>query len=340
MTDQDAIAAAAQRSLTLDQVLGNEPARAYLGRAWEERRLPQALLLTGPAGIGKTTMAYALARRIVADGGDPATHPRSLKVARGVHPDLIPVSPGGASGQIRIDEIRAVEDRTATAPLESPRKIVLIEPAEAMTTQAANCLLKLFEEPPPELLIILISAEPNRVLPTIRSRASEVRLEPVPGGDLVRWLMGRRPLGEAEAGLIAGLAEGRPGVALALCEGDAMGRRGRILEGLALLAREGFAGLFRAADALIKADPGDLLLAVTLLRDALLIRAESGAPLNRDLEAELAALAEGRSAEGLLEAAERLHGAAAEARYVYTPQAKALFIECLLIDVGRSLRKA
>lgn len=327
------------RQLTLDQLLGNEPVRAFLRRAWRDRRLPQALLLTGPAGVGKTTTAFALAREIVSDGGDPATHPRALKVARSVHPDIIEVKPNSTSGMILIPDVRALEDRVATSPLESPRKIVLIEPADRMNESAANCLLKILEEPPGHIQFILISSEPSRIITTIRSRSSEFPLEPVPEEDLAKWLRVKKGVSEEQAALAAGLAEGRPGLALGLCDQDTLQRRRKILDSFQLLLDHGFAAVFRAADALVAGDmAADLLIAVTLLRDALMIKTGGGRLLNRDLHNEIKALAEGRSAAGLLEAADRLHAASAEAPYFYAAQSRANFIESLLMDVGRLLR--
>ncbi len=332
-----------RRQLTLNQVLGNEDLHAFLRRAWRQQRMPQAILFGGPAGIGKTTTAWALAREIVSDGGDPATHPRSLKVTRNSHPDIIEVTgKNTASSQISVESIRNLERFTATGPLESPKKIVLIEPADRMNTSSANCLLKLLEEPPPDLLLFLVTPEPNRLLTTIRSRCTPLMLEPVPINRLTPWLMKETRLDETKARLIASLSEGRPGYALLLAKSRGLGDRGKILEAFNRLAKHGFSAVFGVAETLGSAS-GDLSesleTAMTLLRDALVIklRGPQGI-LHQDLAAELGAFAEQRSAAGLLEAAQILERAAAEAPSFYSVQSKAHFTDLLAIEVGRLLR--
>jgi DNA polymerase III subunit delta' len=332
------------RQLTLASILGHAPAREFLLRALDEERLPQALLLAGPAGVGKKTLAWALARHIAAHGDDPETHRGSLKVARGSHPDIhVCDASASVSGQITIDVIRQMEDWTATSPLEAPRKIVLIAPAEAMNLPAANALLKLLEEPPRHILLILTTSDPARLLPTIRSRCTALQLEPLPVDELVPWLKQRDALGDEQATLIARLAEGRPGRALAILESDLVALRAAILGELDLLKQQGFAVVFRVADRLgtIGGDPAATLdVALLLLRDALLTRLNAPGVLNADLAPQLAAFAADLSADALLAAADRVALAVNEVNGFYTPQAKAHYLETLVVDIGRRLRQA
>ena len=328
---------------TLDQIIGNASVRAFLKRAWKSGKLPQSLLFYGPEGVGKTTTAWALARQIAAGDGDPATHPGALKIERGVHPDVIALTGAGSiSATIKVDDVRAIEDRAATSALEAPRKMVLIRPADRMNEAAANCLLKILEEPPPHLVFLLITSEPNRLPTTIRSRCTPIGMEASATDELLPWLMREAGIAEERARLVAALAEGRPGWALRLAQTDILEARGRILEALSSLAKHGFAGVFGVADRLANAG-GDLAqtltMAMTLLRDALVLKTRGAEGiLHRDLAEELETLAAGHSLAGLLAASERLERAAAESPYFYTPQARMHFMECVTTDVGRRLR--
>jgi DNA polymerase-3 subunit delta' len=330
-------------ALTLNDILGHGSAVGFLRRALREDRLPQSILLTGPEGVGKKTLAFALMREVAARGEDPAMHRGSLKVARGTHPDLtICGSAASVSGQITIDAIREMEDWTATSPLEAPRKMILIAPAEAMNVAAANALLKLLEEPPRHVLLMLTASDPARLLPTIRSRCTPLQLDPLPPEDLVPWLVKQDAIGKGEAMLIARLAEGRPGRALAMLGSDLLECRPLILEELKLLKDNGFAVVFRVADGLggIGGDlAGTLNTALLLLRDALLMKMDLSGVLNIDLKPALAELAEGLSPEALLAAADRLASAVHEVPRYYTPQARAHFLETLVVEIGRQFRQ-
>ncbi len=224
-------------------LLGHPAAEATLSEALAGGRLHHAWLITGPDGIGKATLAYRFARRLLAgrvapdrrdgdgEGGlalDPA-HPVFRRVAAGAHADLITVERGYDEKRkrtrtvITVEDVRKVAGFMALTPAEGGWRVAVVDGAEEMNPAAANALLKVLEEPPARAVLLLVSAAPGRLLPTIRSRCRRLRLSPLPDPAMADLLARALPdLGEAERGRLATLAEGSPGRALLLAEAEGL----------------------------------------------------------------------------------------------------------------------
>jgi len=327
------------RQSTLDGILGHEAIRGYLREAIANGSLPQAILFTGPSGVGKKTLAWALAKEIVTNSGE---HPSgSGKISRGTHPDVrLLGNVGRISGQISVDEIRDLIEWAPVYPLEAPNKIAIITPADKLNLSAANALLKLLEEPPSHFILILITSDLSALLPTIRSRCTVLPLEGVPISELLPWLIGRAHADPEKLQLAADLAEGRPGFALSLLEGKGLENRKAILKELLTLKAHGFASVFGVAERLTTADlPQTLKTLLLLLRDALSLSLGVETILNRDLLSDLRPLVEGSSPRGILEAATLVESGVRESSELYNAQSKSHFMEVLIIGIGRELRK-
>jgi len=211
-----------------------------------------------------------------------------------------------------------------------------------MNPSAANCLLKLLEEPPSHALIVLTAIDPARLLQTICSRCAPLALEPVPVEKLAPWLASKMGADPAQAEIASRIAEGRPGFALSILKSDALSHRREILDELKILKRHGFASVFRVADRLgtIGKEPeATLNMTILLLRDCLSVSMGLDGALNRDLEDDLRDLAEGLSPTGLLGAAGLVAEAVSEVYDFYTPQSKAHFMEALVTGIGQELKK-
>jgi len=189
--------------------------------------VPQALLLTGPAAIGKTTLALDLAAGLLcaAEAGvvRPCRACRACRlVAGGTHQDLHRLAPEGAGRQVRIGDpidpdpgtIRHLIREMARLPVEGRHRVAVIEGAHRMNEDAQNALLKTLEEPPAGATLILCADEPERLLPTVRSRTVTLRLGPL-GIRAIEGLLGERAIDPPRAARLARLAGGRPGLALA-----------------------------------------------------------------------------------------------------------------------------
>ncbi|MGZ3641013.1 MAG: DNA polymerase III subunit delta' [Candidatus Limnocylindrales bacterium] len=239
---------------------GQPSALAAVGRAVQTERPPHALLLVGPAGVGKATLALDLAAGLLCLAGDPATRPcrdcaACRKVDHGNHPDVHRLAPHGAGGQIQVGDVRVLLAELALLPLEGRWRVALIERAHRLNQDAQNALLKLLEEPPPGVTIVLTAEAESRLLETVVSRCPRLRLGPVDSGVIAQLLEEARLADASRAAALARAAGGRPGVALGLAAAPAQ-----------LLVQTRLAR--RLLD-LLAADPGSRLAAAPeLLADA------------------------------------------------------------------------
>lgn len=189
---------------------------------------PGAVLLVGPSGVGKTTLALDLAAGLLCGADDPAERPCGTcracrRVATDGHPDVHRLGPDGPGRQVAIggpgSKFRGVRDLIsdlALLPVEGGARIAIIEAAQRMNEDAQAALLKTLEEPGAGITIILCADAEEPLLPTIRSRCARLRLGPVAVRDIER-LLAEQGLAEPPlAARVARLAAGRPGRAIDL----------------------------------------------------------------------------------------------------------------------------
>jgi DNA polymerase-3 subunit delta' len=216
------------------ELLGQDAARDVLARALGSGRLPHGWLLSGPAGIGKATLAYRFARALLAGRSAhrptlavAPEHPVFRQVAQGAHPDLTVIEPerDPKTGRLKA-EIPVAAVRAASAALHSTAamggwRVVLIDGAERLNRNAANALLKSLEEPPAEAAIILLSPRPAQVVATLRSRCAKLALARLPDELVSERLAHWAPeLAAGQRRAVAALARGSLGRALELAGDD------------------------------------------------------------------------------------------------------------------------
>jgi DNA polymerase III subunit delta' len=267
------------------------------------RAVPQSLLFSGPEGVGKRQVAIALAQAVnctaaqnqSADAGCGECS-ACRKIARGVHPDVLVLEPG-ESGSIKVEDVRDAIGRAAYRPFEGQRRVTIVDSADAMVPHAQDALLKTLEEPPPGSIFILISARPDALLPTIRSRCYQLRFGRLDEADVAAILRERHGWSDADAKAAAALADGSVGAALEAESDEAAETRGAaadLLRGVASAKGAG-ARLDQARD--LAAPERDELArrpraAASMLRDMQLLAARADERLlaNADLRDELAGL--------------------------------------------------
>ena len=208
-------------------IIGHEHAVDMLRRALAAQQVRHAYLLTGPEHIGKSRLAQRLAQCLLCTGGpDPTTSPQvpcntclsCRKVLHGNHPDVHIIKKAPDKQFILIEQVRELQNASSRRTMEGRRNIFILENAEDMNVQAANCLLKTLEEPEPDVVLILTTPDAGLLLPTIISRVQQIQMQLVPAMQIKQALQQEWEMEENEAGLLAALAAGRMGWAVQAAE--------------------------------------------------------------------------------------------------------------------------
>ena len=199
-------------------IIGHEFAKRLLQAHLAEGTVAGAYLFAGPDGVGKRRLALEMVKALncAAPGGRPCDAcPACRQIGRGVHPDVHALTPGGASQQIRIDEVRHLLGRLALQPFSARVQAAVIDGAERLTEEAANSLLKALEEPSARARFFLTTARLSDCLPTIVSRCQLVRCRPLPV-EAVERLLREREVAPDAAEAAARLSGGSVSQALEL----------------------------------------------------------------------------------------------------------------------------
>lgn len=214
---------ASEHAVTGWPVYGHEQAVAALDRAVRQQRIHHAYVFSGPAGVGRRTLALAFARALLCESGVPPCGQctNCQRVQRGVHPDVQVLSldvvgrDEARPTRIPIEAVRELRAGIGLRPLEGSWRVVVIDDADRLSRDAADALLKTLEEPPPFVVLILIVEDAGSLAETIRSRCQHIRLGPVPL-ETVRAALEAHGVPHHQAEVISSLTRGRIGEALRL----------------------------------------------------------------------------------------------------------------------------
>lgn len=303
-----------------ERLIGNQRVKEVLRRMIAARRVPGALLLSGEEGVGKKLFALEVAKALncrapvgteacdacpsctrIMEFALPAADDRDAhkKIIWSAHPDVGMARPYNRA--ILVDAMRDLEREANFRPYEGNARIFLIEDAEKLNEASSNAILKTLEEPPATSYLILLTARPAALLPTIRSRCQTIPFAPLAPAEIEAHLLQdkQRKLSQADARLLAHAARGSIGRALASNLDDYRARREAMLDVLnALALTSDRARLLRAAEELTDAKRKEeyeprLALLETLIHDAWTLRLDGSAErlVHQDLATQLKKIA-------------------------------------------------
>jgi DNA polymerase-3 subunit delta' len=293
-------------------IAGHAGQIASLRRALEQDRLHHAYVFAGPEGVGKRTVAVALAKALHCSD---QTHDfcgrcaSCVKIENRNHPDVRLIEPLPGKKEISIEQMRSLEKALNYRAFSGKRKVGIVDAAELLNFPAQNALLKTLEEPPDASLLILVASSAGALLPTVLSRCLRLSFAPLSQSDMARYLVERRQMTEQRAKILAAISLGSLGRALSPDIEELGEKRQAWVEAIALSRDAG--GWAAFAEELAK-DRGEALQFLDWLaawyRDILIYSAtqETADLCNRDLLDEV----QRQAAEIDMEAALRLRSRA------------------------------
>ena len=244
--DPDRVEGAAHPRQTF-RLIGQDGAEAAFLEAFNSGRMHHAWLLTGPRGVGKATLAYRLARFLIATPSDqddglfgapappenldiPVDHPVARRIEAEAEPGLFVLRRAMDDKSrepklktvITVDEARKLRDFFGLSSTDGGRRVVIIDAADDMNVATANAILKLLEEPPKDAVLLLVCHQPSRLLPTIRSRCRTLRLSPLSATDMAVALDQTGAVLPEDPVALSALSDGSVGEALRLLNLDGL----------------------------------------------------------------------------------------------------------------------
>ena len=209
------------------QTVGHDAAVRALSRAMEQGRMHHALLLVGPPRVGKMALAMDVARALNCLGEEPSGGPcrQCERISDSLHPDVRVIGveeddQGRARTLISIEQVRVVQKEASLRPYEGAFRVFIIDGVDRMSDEAANSLLKTLEEPPDQVVLVLLASDASSVLPTIRSRCRRLDLRPVGVDTIADHLVTTLEVDSALAQEVARLSGGRIGWAVQAAQVD------------------------------------------------------------------------------------------------------------------------
>jgi len=265
--------------MPFSDVIGHERPKAILRTALRHDRVAHAYLFHGDDGIGKKLLALRFAQAINCEGDQDADACGSCRscaqIESRTHPDFLVIEPDRemANPQIKIEQVRELEQQIVYQPLVARKKMFLIDDADRMTLGAANALLKTLEEPPAHSVLLLISSRPSALPATVRSRCQRLRLAPPARTQVEAALIRTREIPPADARLLAAASQSRLGAALTMDLTDTRTKQDELSALASPQTLRSVAAILTAAEALHKSDRGPEVLdwLAQWIRDLLLV---------------------------------------------------------------------